>query len=374
MPDKCQSMPRTKFFIAAAIACVLAALSCSEPIPQRVPVRRWDKAAWIREAVSAVGSGRYPRIRALSWWHERWQNGNLTWSDLRINSSPDSLAAYRESTADPVFITAPSFASGKLTLPASPDIYLAAFPFFGNEEDVVTAERITEFEALAGRPITWAYFSDNWIGGISFPSANVQTIIAAGRVPFIRMMMRSTFDGPPDPVYSLQDILDGDYDAQLSQWATDAKNCGSPLLVEFGTEVNGEWFPWNGRWNGGGSTVGYGDPALADGPERFRDAFRHIRTLCDDAGAANITWFYHVNYDSWPEESWNDMAAYYPGDDWVDWIGISVYGPQTPMEQYQNFVDLMDAAYPDLEAISATKPLAILEIGIAEAGILFPEK
>ena len=32
-----------------------------------------------------------------------------------------------------------------------------------------------------------------------------------------------------------------------------------PMLVEFGTEMNGYWFPWNGKWNGAGATLGYGD-------------------------------------------------------------------------------------------------------------------
>ena len=51
------------------------------------------------------------------------------------------------------------------------------------------------------------------------------------------------------------------------------------MLVEFGTEMNGFWFPWNGKWNGAGATTGYGDPALPDGPERFRDAYRHVHDV-----------------------------------------------------------------------------------------------
>ena len=32
--------------------------------------------------------------------------------------------------------------------------------------------------------------------------------------------------------------------------------------------MNASWFSWNGSYNGGGRTSGYGDPTLADGPER----------------------------------------------------------------------------------------------------------
>ena len=97
--------------------------------------------------------------------------------------------------------------------------------------------------------------------GIHFPAENVRRIVAAGRVPFVRMMARSDHDaGGPDESYTMQSIVDGTWDADLRRWCADAAATGVPLLVDFGIEVNGDWFPWNGRWNGGGETDGYGDP------------------------------------------------------------------------------------------------------------------
>ena len=86
-------------------------------------------------------------------------------------------------------------------------------------------------------------------------------------------------------------FLSGQFDADLEQWARDAKAFEKPLLVEFGTEVNGEWFPWNAKWNGADSTD-YGDPDLYDGMEKFRDVYRRIITICNEQGVKNITWFY----------------------------------------------------------------------------------
>jgi hypothetical protein len=60
----------------------------------------------------------------------------------------------------------------------------------------------------------------------------------------------------------------------LKIWAQDAKRVGIPIMVKFGTEVNGNWFPWSSILNGGGKTNGYGDPNYPNGPERFRDAYR----------------------------------------------------------------------------------------------------
>jgi len=256
----------------------------------------------------------------------------------------------------------------KLQVPEGNKIYHAAFPDFGGTEDVVSTSRIQEFEGLAGKEIAWAYFSNNWLpetGGIIFPREAVQAIHDAGRVPFIRMMPRSNFDeGGPDPVYTMQKIISGDFDNDLKRWAMEAKHTEFPLLVEFGTEVNGNWFPWNGQYNGGDSKTGYGAASLYDGMERFRDAYRHIIKICRNEGVKNITWFYHCDVYSGPEAEWNTKAGYYPGDSYIDWIGISVYGPQEPGESWYEFEDLLGDEWDKILTISPKgKPIAILEWG-----------
>ncbi len=326
------------------------------------------KAEWISNAFSSLAAGDFPRVKAVSWWHE-----NFDGSMLRIDSSPESLAAYRAGAGRDVFTVTPVFDSSgnKLEAPAS-GIYHSAFPDFGGTEDQVSGDRITAFEDLAGKEIVWAYFSNNWYDdsgnpAIEFPSDAVDAIHDAGRVPFIRMMPRSNFDeGGPDPVYTMAKIISGDFDDDLRQWARDAAAAGIPLLVEFGTEVNGSWFPWNGLYNGGGTTDGYGDSSFPDGPERFRDAYRHIRDICDDEGAGNITWFFHVDADGEPDEDWNSIANYYPGDDYVDWIGVSVYGPQEKGEEYREFSQILEDVYGALSDLSADKPLAVLEFAVTE--------
>ncbi len=260
--------------------------------------------------------------------------------------------------------------SVKLAIPTDNKIYHAAYPDFGGAEDIVTKNRIDEYETLAGKNITWAYFSNNWTaekGGIKFPKNDVETINKQGVVPFIRMMPRSNFEeGGPDPIYTMDAFLSGQFDADLEQWARDAKAFEKPLLVEFGTEVNDEWFPWNAKWNGADSTD-YGDPDLYDGMEKFRDVYRRIITICNEQGVKNITWFYHINANSYPVEDWNTIKGYYPGDEYIDWIGISVYGAQLPDEDVQSFEGILNDSWNEIKGISPEgKPIAILEWGIVD--------
>jgi len=259
---------------------------------------------------------------------------------------------------------APRAARTVLAPPPSGSMYHAAYPDFVGSEDRVSADRIRSFERLARRRVAWAYFSNNWTRGISFPAAKAAVVHELGRTPFIRLMARSDFGGGADPVYKMQRIVDGEFDADLRLWCAAAAATDYPLMCEFGTEVNGDWFPWNGRWNGGGTTDGYGDPTLADGPERFRDAYRHIVDISRLEGATNITWVFHVNSDSRPVRAWNTYAAYYPGDDYVDWIGVSVYGGLEQGDYWGSFRSILSEAYPGLCALSAEKPLAVLEWGM----------
>ncbi len=322
------------------------------------------KAVWIKNAFNSLESGDYPEIRAISWWNENWEDGRKK-IRLRIDSSPESLEAYRQSVGSHTFVTRANFRDGKLASPDS-SIYHSAFPDFGGTEDIVTTDRIHDFVKLAGKDIVWAYFSNNWTEGIRFPSEAVRTISSTGKIPFIRLMPRTRFEEyVADPLFSMQKIIDGDFDDELIQWAKDAAGTGIPLLAEFGTEVNGSWFPWNGLYNGAGETDAYGDTSVPDGPERFRDAYRHIVDICRENGATNITWFFHLDADSDPMEAWNDFENYYPGDDYIDWIGVSVYGPQEKGDEYREFSETLDEVYQRMTELT-DKPMAILEFGITE--------
>jgi hypothetical protein len=246
-------------------------------------------------------------------------------------------------------------------------MYQGAFPNMGATEDSVTKERILAFDSLTGNPVVWVYFSNNWFKGIKFPKTEVEVISSLNKIPFIRIMPRSGFiNGSQDPVYTLQKITDGVFDEELTQYARDAKNIKTGLIMEFGTEVNGSWFSWNGKYNGGGNKKEYGDPKKYDGPERFRDAYRHIIDIFRNEGAKNVTWVYHVNSNSVPKKKWNTMQAYYPGDDYIDWIGASIYGAQVPGERGKEFTDIMDECYDEICNVSKNKPLAVLEFGVIE--------
>jgi beta-mannanase len=223
---------------------------------------------------------------------------------------------------------------------------------------------IKAFEEMSGKKIVWAYVSWHWDKGIKFPVSACEAIRAAGAEPLVGVMPWSSLNqGYPEPEYTLERIARGAFDDELYHAADIVRSLGYPIMMEFGPEVNGSWFPWNGAWNGRDADE-YGEPGEPDGPERFRDAYRHIADIFR-MGGGDVTWVFHVSSAGSPSDEWNAVSRYYPGDGWVDWIGVSVYG-RLKGGGLRSFGDIMEGAYPGLCALSPSKPIAVLEMGVSE--------
>lgn len=269
-------------------------------------------------------------------------------------------------------------------------IYHAASPdiFSGWEEGKNEREKIEQFEEMVDKDIAWVSVSNTWFRpnedlpcldtqypddkGIHFPREDVEEALRAGVVPSIRMFPYDRCIKLDYEPYKLEHFVNGKYDKELRAWAQEAKEIPSPLVVTFGPEVNGFWFPWNLRHNGGLETEEYGDPELYDGHERFRDTYRRIIDIFREEGVQNITWLYHVNC-TWPGDAGNpesDVDGYYPGDDYIDWIGVSCYGSQNPENDFWWDMGLtLGNVYQQIEnsdVIGEDKPLALMEYGVTE--------
>jgi hypothetical protein len=223
-------------------------------------------------------------------------------------------------------------------------------------EHDVTAEDVTRYEQAVGAKTAWVYFSNNWFESRKFPDAMCKWIRDLGKIPYVRLMLRSDVDQRhSEKRFSLQKIIAGEFDVDLRAWARDAKAFGSPILIEWGTEPNGNWFSWNGKWNGG----------AVEGTKRYIAGYRHIVDLMRTEGADNLRWVWHVNWYDEPEAKWNAFENYFPGDNYCDWVALSAYGPLTPRtsEGLESFRFKINEAYPRLTKLVSGKPIIVAEFG-----------
>ena len=256
--------------------------------------------------------------------------------------------------------------SAPLELPEE-GAYVGAYVVAGPWSDEVSVENIKNFEELINKKLSWVYFSNNWLDGqINFPKENVLKAMSANVIPYIRLMPWSEYtDGSADPIFTMDVLLSDRFNEDLRAWAREAALLDTHYIIEFGPEVNGSWFPWNGKWNGA-NQMSYGDPSLPDGPERFRDVFRKIISLFREEGLHNVTWVWHVDTAWSPHARWNDASNYYPGDEYIDWIGLSVFGAQLPNHEWLDFFRKFRNFYPQIERIAEKKPIIISEFAVIE--------
>ncbi len=247
-------------------------------------------------------------------------------------------------------------------------LYTGAYIEFGDREDDVTLEKIENFERLVGKHQAIIASSSYW-GEQNFPDANLRLIARHGSIPLVFWSPwdRPYEEGLPPDKYSLTSISSGEHDAYIDAWGDKARELRWPMFVSFANEMNGSWFPWSGLRYGGSTPVPGSDPPRFEGPETCKRAWRHVVDRVRARGASNIIWVLHLMDFSDPNETWNMARQYYPGPDYVDWLGLSIYGSQFPSDaEWAPFLPLIDWPYTELCQLDPKKPLMFCEWGAAE--------
>ncbi len=252
--------------------------------------------------------------------------------------------------------TSPATSASPVTfcMPEDNNMLFGAYiPEFSDSSDA-DLNAVDKFSKLSGKPPAIITFNDEWADNKLFPTTIATKVKDAGATPYIRLMMRSSHAPyTNEPLYTLSNIANGKFDSNLKQWAKDARAFGKTIIMEYGTEVNDYAYPWNGYWNNG-----------AEGNEEFIKAYQHIIEVMNDEGADNIVWVYHIDAVSPLNETWNTLSSYYPGDEYVDWIGVSVYGTVSPYStSAKSFTEQINVVLKEKEEFARDKPIIISEMG-----------
>ncbi|QSB12798.1 hypothetical protein JQS43_14000 [Natronosporangium hydrolyticum] len=176
-----------------------------------------------------------------------------------------------------------------------------------------------------------------------YPSETVEHSYALETVPVLSWEPWAGLDqGIHQPDYALARILDGDYDDYLRDFADDLRDHGWPVVIRFAHEMNGHWYPWSEQ--NSGNQLG-----------EYATMWRYVHEIFTEHEVENVIWLWSPNIiRAVPEIS---LAALYPGDDYVDWIGMVGYAFEefTAAETFQ-------ATYDTLRDFT-DKPLLITETG-----------
>jgi mannan endo-1,4-beta-mannosidase len=158
----------------------------------------------------------------------------------------------------------------------------------------------------------------------------------------------TTSSGKTINTHTLERIISGEFDAYIKKWAEDAKAWGHPFFLRFAHEMNGPWQPWSEQKNGNQAGL-------------FVKMWRHVHDIFSAAGVANVTWVW-VPYAF--DNQTNLLEALYPGDAYVDWVGMDAYNGTEG--KWQTFTVDVQGCYKSLTSFTS-KPIMIGEMASQEA-------
>lgn len=123
-----------------------------------------------------------------------------------------------------------------------------------------------------------------------FPTRTINSVKAAGAGGALQIGW--------EPQYGLDSVKDDEY---VRSFARQAKESGIPIFLRYASEMNGAWVPWY------------------DEPQKYVEKFRLLSRIMKE-DAPNVAMVWSPNF--WPQDN---IDAYYPGDEYVDWVGFSLY-------------------------------------------------
>jgi endoglucanase len=143
----------------------------------------------------------------------------------------------------------------------------------------------------------------------------------------------------------LDTIVAGDRDGELRKLARVAREASPQVvLLRWGHEMElSGLYPW-----------------AANHPELYQAAYRHVVEIFRAEGADNVRWV-------WSPVGNAGLEAYYPGDDVVDYVGVTVLGDPGWDANFglapQSFAQLLEPKYERLAGYG--KPIVVAEFGVS---------
>jgi len=202
-------------------------------------------------------------------------------------------------------------------------LYLGAYIL----QDTTIDGSIEEFNNLTGKNHATFF---RYVGyDYPFPQEWVDDVKSAGGIPHIAW----------EPNQGLDEVVDNEY---LRNFAKKINEAGVPIFIRFASEMNGTWCAYSGD------------------PTKYIEKWKLVHdVLEEEAPNAIMMW----SVFTFPEYT---IMDYYPGDEYVDWVGVNIYNVVYHNDNIyeeatqEDPLRLLDFVYDNF---SYKKPIHISEFG-----------
>ncbi len=237
----------------------------------------------------------------------------------------------------PPTLTSRAASAQIITRPFSYGAWLGDFPSSAN---------IPAFEQLSGHHLDVGQFYIDWSSSFSSIQPYLQALDADNSEAMITWMPSQ---------YTTPQIASGAADSYIQSFAQGVRSYGKAIQIRPMHEMNGNWYSW-----------GIGDSTVNTNAS-YIQAWQHIVTIFRQVGATNAKFIWSINSNNVGAGA--SLTGAYPGDNYVDYVGIDGYnwGTTQSWSTWQTFDQIYSSPYQALTQLTH-KPVLITEWASAELG------
>lgn len=192
---------------------------------------------------------------------------------------------------------------------------------------------------------------------------SLDAIWKAGAVPCLTWEPMTIVDGKESAI-PYTDLTEGKYDAYIASTAKEIKSFGKPIIIRFSHEMNLSRYHWG---------TGTMNP---HSPEIYQKMFRYVVDQFRKENIKTVLFAFCPNVESIPNEAWNKISQYYPGDAYVDILGMDGYNWNITSEvakernlawtsPWKSFEQIFEPLYLELKKLAPNKPMIVFETATA---------
>lgn len=182
--------------------------------------------------------------------------------------------------------------------------------YYSSDFEATRLKSLVSFEDQVERKMEYINIFKSWGDDKNFPNELVPQIKALKlKLILTWEPWKKDFITPSkaQPEFSLQSILDGKHDDYINEWIDDIKKSNIEVIIRFAHEMNTPsgvpiWYPWQGN------------------PELYKKAYRYIVNKFRENNVSNVKFM----WSPYLLKNGGSELLYYPGDDVVDYVGMSV--------------------------------------------------
>jgi len=192
------------------------------------------------------------------------------------------------------------------------------------------------------------------LSGNNFLDAgSVANISSKGKSLLIAWEPWNPVEGLNQSTDYLAQIPKGALDVYISEFANQVKSYQKPVIIRFGHEMNGNWYPW-GNFND-------------ESTYNYVSMWVHVHNIFEEEKADNVIWVWSPNNTDQFGET-DGVLDYYPGVNYVDWVAFSGFnwGNAYKGNSWMDFKTLSWPIYSTLSTLN--KPIMVAETSSVSTG------